>query len=207
MILHTFGDSHSYYPWNSIKTKELIIKIHHIGPKTCAAFGLEKLNVLNIKNNFDVNEGDVVCFCFGEIDCRAHLCQTKNFKIHKILIDEIVSHYFEAIKVNVEQYKNLIVLVYNVVPVYKVDSRIILSEPTKANPYPFVGSNEERKEVTLYMNSKFKEYCEKYNYMFFDVYDKYCDEEGFLNLKFKTNDNTVHIGNGIYITEFLKIIL
>ena len=191
MILHTFGDSHSRCAsWKTISVSNLEIKCYTGTPTTMARFGIDKLSFLNIKD-FGVNENDMVCFCFGEIDCRAHFTKPQNFKIYKELINEIVSRYFEAIKINVEQYKNLTTIVFNVVP------------PTKFfNDGSFIGTDEERKIVVLYMNSKLKELCKKYNYIFFDVYDKYCDNTGFLNSKLK--DSTVHIGNGIYIEEFLK---
>ena len=196
MILHTFGDSHCFFPWNMIEIDNLIIKTHHLGPKTCASFGLEKLNLINIKN-MGVDEGDAVCFCFGEIDCRSHMCKPQNYEIYKTLINEIVFRYFEAIKLNVEQYKNIIILIFNVVPAIKV------TEKTPENLlFPYIGSDEERKTVTLYMNGKLKEYCKKNNYLYLDVYDKYCDENGLLNINF--SDNNVHIKNEIYILEFLN---
>ena len=67
--------------------------------------------------------------------------------------------------------------------------------------YPHEGTNEERKTVTLYMNAKLKEYCEKYNYIFFDVYDKYCDKDGLLNPELSQD---IHIKNNIHMAEFLK---
>ncbi len=68
--------------------------------------------------------------------------------------------------------------------------------------YPILGTDEERKTYFLYFNEKLKEKCIQYNYIFFDIYNKYCDDEGFL--KKELSDNGIHIGNGIYITEFIK---
>ena len=51
-------------------------------------------------------------------------------------------------------------------------------------------------------NKKLKEYCVKYNYIFFDVYDKYTDEDGFLNTKL--SDGAIHIGDGTFINDFIK---
>lgn len=195
MILHTFGDSHSRIGWQ-ISVPDLQIEHGKNGAYTMARFGLEKINLINIKNE-NVNENDVVCFCFGEIDCRSHICKSGNFKIYQNLIDDIVYRYFEAIKLNVEQYKNLTTMIFNVVPAIKVTSDFI-----QTPSFPHVGSDEERKMVTKYMNNKLKELCGKYNYVFFDVYNKYCDNDGFFNIDLK--DYSVHINNGIYIEEFLK---
>jgi hypothetical protein len=52
------------------------------------------------------------------------------------------------------------------------------------------------------MNKKLKENCIKNGYLFVDVFDKYCDKDGFMNPEYK--DVTVHITNGVFINEFLK---
>ena len=91
MILHTFGDSHSHFPWEGFVVDALKIKVHHLGPKTCASFGFEKFSVLNIKNGYDVNEGDIVCFSFGEVDCRSNV--HKHREQYKELLDKIVENY------------------------------------------------------------------------------------------------------------------
>lgn len=200
MVLHTFGDSHSKYGWNKIN--EFPIKIHHVGKVTMSRFSMENLILLNIKN-YDVNEGDAVCFCFGEIDRRCHICKPQNYKTYKELIDQIINRYFEAIKMNVEQYKSLITIVFNIPPAFKLTPDLVKKYGIDSkSKYPFIGSNEEIKIVTLYMNAKLKECCKKYNYVFLDVYDEYCNNEGFLNTNF--SDITIHIENPIYIIKFLK---
>ena len=42
----------------------------------------------------------------------------------------------------------------------------------------------------------------EYNFLFFDVYNKYTDSNGFLNKSL--SDNNVHIRDGIYLKEFIK---
>jgi hypothetical protein len=55
------------------------------------------------------------------------------------------------------------------------------------------------------MNQKIKEKCKEYNYVFFDVYNQYCDSEGFLDPLL--SDGAIHINNGKFIKEeILKII-
>ena len=67
--------------------------------------------------------------------------------------------------------------------------------------YPFLGTDEERKTYVLYFNKKLKEKCIEKNYIFFDVYDNYCDDNGYL-IK-DLSDGGVHISNGYYIREFI----
>ncbi len=47
------------------------------------------------------------------------------------------------------------------------------------------------KKYVLYFNKKLKEYCINYNYIFFDIHDKYIDNDGFLRKDL--SDNIVHI--------------
>lgn len=197
MTLHTFGDSHRCSISGSLSESSINAIKHNLGGAyTMARFGLEKTNLINIKNG-GVKENDAVCFCFGEIDCRSHLCRPGIYDSHESLIGDLVSRYFEAIKSNIVQYENLITLVFNVVPPIKFKEGIY-----QHPEFPHRGTDEERKQVTIFMNKKLKEYCLKFNYIFFDVYDKYCGEDGLLIPEL--SDGTVHIGNSKYITDFLK---
>ena len=69
------------------------------------------------------------------------------------------------------------------------------------NGVPATGTDEDRKKYTEYMNLKLKEYCEKYSFIFFDIYEKYSDENGFL--KRELSDTNCHIKDPIYIEEFI----
>ena len=194
MIIRTFGDSHSGHPWAEMKfnlmSYGIALFMNHIGAPTCASFGFEKLNMLNIKDaKYGVKDGDVVIFCFGEIDCRTHIHKHKDN--YKELIERIASNYIEAIYANVSQFDNLRVMIMGVNP------------PTKNTKYisgpewPILGEDQERVAYTKYLNERIKEEAKKYGYSFLDVYDKYCDSQQLLNVKM--SDDTTHITNPIYM--------
>jgi len=191
MSIHTFGDSHSYNGWSGIIS-------HHLGPVLCYSFGKENLNRCDIRN-FNVKNGDTIIFCLGEIDCRCHIHKHISETItYQDIIDNIVTNYFEAIKINIDVSKIKLknICVYNVVPP-------IQKYNTDENPsYPYLGSDEERRDYTLYFNKKLKEKCIENNYIFFDIYKKYVDENGFL--KKELSDGNVHIGDGTYISNFMN---
>lgn len=67
---------------------------------------------------------------------------------------------------------------------------------------PYNGTDEERKEYVKYFNNRLKYLCEKNNYIFIDIFDKYKDENGFL-IK-ELSDTGIHIKDGKYIKEFIE---
>jgi hypothetical protein len=191
MSIHTIGDSHSGFGWSGIIQ-------HHLGAVLCYSFGKEKINRCDIRN-FNIKDGDTIVFCLGEIDCRCHIHKhVTQTTTYQDIINNIVNNYFEAIELNVSisQIKLKNICVYNVVPpVQKYNNW--------ENPeYPYLGSDLERKQYSLYFNQKLKEKCIEKNYIFFDIYNNYIDENGFLRKDL--SDGNVHIGNGIYISNFIK---
>ena len=191
MSIHTIGDSHSGNGWTGTIQ-------HHLGAVLCYSFGKEKLNRCDIRK-FNIKDGDAIIFCLGEIDCRCHIHKhITETTTYQDIINNIVDNYFEAIELNVSisQIKLKNVCVYNVVPP-------IQKYNTCENPeYPYLGTDEERKQYSLYFNEKLKEKCLEKNYIFFDIYNNYIDENGFLRKDL--SDGKVHIGNGIYISNFIK---
>jgi hypothetical protein len=190
MTIHTFGDSHSYAGWDQIPN----INIHHLGPKLCFSIGRDGIS---IKDGFNVTDGDMVVFCFGEIDCRCHIYKyITEDNDYKHIIDSIVESYFVEIKKAVSSYSNLKTAVYNVVPPIQKYNTL------EAPEYPYLGTDEERKAYVLYFNEKIKQQCMEYNYIFFDIYNKFIDKNGFLSKSL--SDGTVHINNAVYIREFIE---
>jgi len=191
MQIHTIGDSHCIFGLNGIIQ-------NHIGPVLCYSFGKEKLARCDIRS-FNIKDGDTVIFCLGEIDCRCHVHKyITETTTYQDIINNIVDNYFDAIQLNISilQIKLTNVCVYNVVPP-------IQKYNTPENPdYPYLGTDEERKQYVLYFNQKLKEKCIEKKYIFFDVYNNYIDEKGFLRKDL--SDGNVHIHNAIYISEFIN---
>lgn len=198
ITIHTYGDSHAsnHGGWGDIINENIKININHIEGKLAFSFGRDKMQVVN-----NVNSGDVVIFCFGEIDCRCHI--NKYEPNWKESIDALVQSYVENVHRNVMDIDGLITCIYNVVPPLERENPLNLWTEVwaVANGVPATGTDEDRKKYTEYMNLKLKEYCEKYSFIFFDIYDKYSDENGFL--KRELSDTNCHIKNPIYIEEFI----
>lgn len=190
MTIHTVGDSHCYAGWTGVIS-------HHLGPVLCYSFGKEPLERCDLRK-YDLKEGDTIVFCFGEIDCRCHIQKHVTETVsYQEIIDQIVRHYFEAIETTVKasQVQLKKVCVYNVVPPVQKGN-------TAANhQYPYLGTDEERRNYTLYINQLLKEKCKEANYLFIDIYDSYKDESGFLRKDL--SDGNVHIKVGTFLADFL----
>jgi len=185
--LHIIGDSHAReFTWGGINITGLNIICHYLIDKTCAAFGIERPSIYEM----GVRKNDWVCFCFGEIDCRVHIGRNKEY--YKEIIDKIVENYFFAIN----QYKIAKKFVFNVVP-----SNI--QATASASPFPSTGTDEERRCYVRFFNECLKNRCGEFGFIYFDVYDKYADENGYFNLQYR--DDCGHIANPIFLTEFLKM--
>lgn len=189
LTIHTFGDSHSLFPWKDISIKDVVIKCNHLGPRLMYSIGRDGFDI----SGYGVNPGDVVIFCFGEIDCRRHIYKYKEH--YKQNIDDMVENYFKMLDKNREVIPDSRICVYNIIPpVRKHDAPV--------NPlFPHSGTDTERKEYVEYTNNKLREYCTDKNYLFFDIYNSYMDRNGFLNISLK--DASVHIKNPVHIIKFI----
>jgi hypothetical protein len=199
ITIHTFGDSHAaktHSHWGYINLPDVKIICNHIGGTLMYTFGCQGLNILNIRK-YGVKENDIAIFCFGEIDCRNHVDKHVSEKTpYKDVIDELVINYFDSINKNKILYNNIKICVYNVVPPCR-------SFPEDSNhPYPFLGSDEERKLYHNYMNSKIKELCKINNFIYFDIYKQSCDENGFMEKEF--SDGNVHLRHTEHSINFIK---
>ena len=201
ITIHTFGDSHAsniYSHWGYINLPGVNISCNHIGGKLMHTFGRRGLKLLNIREEkYGVKENDIVIFCFGEIDCRNHVHKhVSEKKTYKDVIDEIVINYFESIKKNKFLYNNIKICVYNVVP------PIRYREEDSDHPFPYLGSDEERKLYFNYMNSKIKELCKINNFIYFDIYKDSCDDEGFMKKEY--SDGNCHLKHTEHSINFIK---
>ena len=177
-MIQTIGDSHCWNAWLKIPG----VITNTMGPMLMYSLGLSKPILVN-----KIPKDDTVIFCWGEIDCRCHV---HKFQPWKETIDKLVKNYLDAIRVNAEINKNI--LIFNVVPPPR-------KEGAQENlAFPFLGSDEERLSYVKYMNKKLSES----EFVFIDVYDKYADSDGFLNMEY--SDNHVHIADPIFIIEWLK---
>lgn len=170
----------------SINLPNVEITNIYVGPKLMYTFNKDGLGI----NSNTISSYDVVVFCFGEIDVR---CHTHTFGI--LAIDELVYNYLERIK-ECTKGSDVKKVVYFIPPPAKK-----INTPDDVG-FPFLGTDEERLQYCLYMNKKLLQGCIKYNYSFIDLYDDYCDVDGFLRRDM--SDGHVHIKDTVPLIRFIQ---
>lgn len=189
---HTFGDSHAQFAWERIPG----VVTHRVGPLLCYSFGKDpsRINISDPKNG--VKDGDSVCFCLGEIDCRNHLYKHSTHQTAFQDIDAIISAYMDAIKTVCAPYNDLKVYVYSVPP-------IVPGGRGYNHECPHHGDDDTRRLFTYLFNHHLRKHCPRNGYVMVDVYDQYKDADGYI--KYELSDGSVHIDDPVYIREFLHM--
>ena len=152
----------------------------------------KEYEVCGVKFNTKAEPGQEILIIFGEIDVRCHILKF-GYSKYKETVDNMVALIEKYIESYNGKFKFHIQSI--VPPIYRANFR------DKVPLVPFVGSDEERKSYVLYFNKCLKEKCKENNWIFFDVYNSYCDNNGYLSKKL--SDGKVHIRNGIFIKKFI----
>lgn len=178
--IYTIGDSHAWHCW---------LNVPNVVTKTRGAMLMYTLGMSTKPMLLeDIPKDDIICFCWGEIDCRCHVHKHLPYKE---CIDRLVENYVKAIKMNTVDRPH--VWVFNVVPPPRKGK-----VAAENQAFPFLGSDEERLLYVQYMNEKLREAP----FVFVDVYGKYCDKDGFLNMTM--SDGHVHIADPKPLTEWVN---
>lgn len=128
-----------------VLSQNKIFNAINVGP--FLAFNLSKSDKKNIIENIllDVPIGSKVIFCFGEIDCRAHLVNQakKQSRSIKDVAYECASAYLSFVK-NITRDK-FEPSIWNVIPAYEV---------SKNSQFPYRGKLEERLLAIMSFNDR-----------------------------------------------------
>jgi len=193
MIFHCIGDSHANFfsgtdeiqpewPAPDIENRLPFFRSYRIGPvlayNLCeygtTTRGREKLeNLLAL-----LEPGNRIMFCFGEIDCRAHIIlqsQKQNRPLAAI-IREVVERYFSVILHT--RTIGFLPLIWNVVPSAPTEINNRITVPPQ---YLFHGSCEERNHVTRIFNQNLKTLAESAGIKFLSLFDSLFREDGSVN--------------------------
>ena len=192
LTIHTLGDSHAYTGWSTLDIPSVTIITHWLGPKLMHSFNRDGFDLRTLS----LRQDDFVIFCFGEIDVRCHIHNWVRDDFHST-IDTLISDYFSRISKCVSELTGIFVKVgvYFIPPAAKKETS------NENKEYPFSGTDDERKMYVTYMNQQMRDKCNQYGFIFFDLFDAYCDD-GFL--KREMSDGHVHIKNTQPLIDFIR---
>jgi hypothetical protein len=200
-MIYTIGDSHSSFGWSKIDG----VACNWLGPKLMYNFNKDYFKLKNISDE------DHIIFCFGEIDARCHIKKHIINNSYQEIITNICLNYINQL-LEIKKINNIKnIYVYNVLPTRRIETKepyeitcktYMVYDEVKAQPFPFIGTDLERKLYTLFFNSELKKITEKNNLGFIDVYDKYIDKDGYLNMNL--SDGTLHIDDETHLKEYIK---
>ncbi|MBT3224982.1 MAG: hypothetical protein HN745_03610 [Deltaproteobacteria bacterium] len=200
MIFHCIGDSHANFfsgtdeiqpewPAAEIRNRLPFFRSYRIGPvlayNLCeygtTTRGREKLE--NLLTRLD--PGSHVMFCFGEIDCRAHIIlqSQKQNRPPEAVIQEVVTRYFSVI---LETRKmGFQPLIWNVIPSAPTEINDRITVPPQ---YLFHGSCEERNRVTRLFNQTLKTLAKSAGIQFLSLFDQLFLEDGSVNQSYFSDE-------------------
>lgn len=205
----TIGDSHSQLFANEERFKrglwvdetlEKHFDVRWLGPVTFWRLCRDKKSFIDFDSNVThcpytnmtvttkLNPNQNIIICLGEIDIRYHILN--HGEDYKKTINEMVSDFSDYLA----SYENR----------YKIHVCSILPPMTKFEheDIPFLGSDEERRDITIYFNEKLKEMCGTLKLGFFDLTPIYANEKNMLAIE--KSDNIVHAIKTLELEEKIK---
>lgn len=177
-LIYTVGDSHAWHAWLNIPG----VKTNTVGPMLMHTFGKQNADVVR---NFPKDV--IVCFCWGEIDCRCHVHKHQPWTE---TVDRLAKAYLDTIRQTAQGFKD--VWIFNIVPPPRKGT-IVESEG-----FPLVGTDEERLAYARRLNDRLRES----EFPFIDVYDQYADKDGFMRMEM--SDGNVHVKDTAPIVDWIE---
>jgi hypothetical protein len=191
-MVHIFGDSHAWRPYDQIVTQP---QIHYFVGITMKRLGhLEEHSIHNWIPS--INPPDTMIIVCGEIDIRvwAHVHETERKKNPAVFLVDWVNRYLD--KIATAPTNGTAVYVQSITPSGRGDAIRNLGYN-----WPVAGSDTARASYTAIANTALAAGCQSRGLRYFDVYSRYVDSDGMLNLS-RTVDN-VHIDNPIALRNLL----
>lgn len=142
--------------------------------------------------NTFAESGSEILITLGEIDIRSNIMNHHSGDYIKTInmmsngINEYISSYGENFRINICSISP---------PIKESDCNSINSE------FPFIGTDEQRMNATIYFNNELKKICDSTNSRYFDLYSIY-EKNGMLDPV--KSDNIVHCIKTIELEDKIK---
>jgi hypothetical protein len=187
-IIHVIGDSH---------LRPFIFKrpfsLHHISQAT--AYNLNKDNSFSQSKKYlnsflsAINkQRDVLLLVFGEIDARVHIYLQYEKNNEKISIERLIDATVERYGETIGRLKDdgFAVCIHGLPPAARKDFESNL---------PFLGSPEQRSEISREFNRKLGEFCRRNEVAFIDMQSIAADDNGFMKKEYAADE--VHLNGKV----------
>lgn len=196
MKSHIFGDSHARFCFSGMPGSVN----HAVNSMTMYRVGRDGPEAMNC----NVADGDIVFFLFGEIDCRCHIeRQVLLGREYQEVVDKLLDSYFHTLNLISPLCRKIVVCIP---PPMRYSDYLLNNCPLPSDfPFPFIGSDERRVQITRDMNDGLRKRCRIYGFHFLDFYDHYAREDG--TLKYEMSDKICHILDNEYILKEAQEIL
>lgn len=196
-MIYLIGDSHidHYFANLDIPHKnchESNITMHRIGRDN---------TLINFKEEYNSLD-NIFILSYGEIDCRCHIYKQVSYGYdYKDVCIILVTNYFNTIFSNIKKYK--MILVCSIPPVVRLSDYSIKNNCAN-DAFPIIGSDDERIQYMLYMNSLIEEKCKEYGYVYLHINDYY--KRGDESFNYELSDNSIHVNKSQnkYIIDLFK---
>ena len=197
-MIFLYGDSHANFSFSSLPYPHSNLYSSSV---TMFRVGRDK-----VIPNFDYrmhNSQSILCFAYGEVDCRCHVQRQINLgRNEEDVINELSHNYINAVRTCVKDRR--LVIIVAVIPPTKQSDYESINGPI-LHEFPFIGSDEQRVRYTKKLNQTLRALCEENGFVFFDPYTHYTDASGCL--RYELSDKLVHIkDNRRFLEEFTQLL-
>jgi lysophospholipase L1-like esterase len=140
---------------------------------------------------------DVLLLVFGEIDARVHIYLQYEKRLKKTSIKKLINATVDTYGVTIKRLKKdgFAVCVHGLPPAARKDFESDL---------PFLGSPEQRSDISRIFNVKLRDFCRKNGIPFIDMQSIAADEQGFMKKDYAADE--VHL-NGRVVPFARRIIV
>jgi lysophospholipase L1-like esterase len=170
--IYAVGDSHAIFFYKSKKIIAMWGGLTSEYPLTIYKLIRTNLNALDIPSvigrgheRYKIKENDYVLFYYGYNDIQKHIAKYEKWQ--------------EQIVVLCENYVKLMILYRTACKINPIISFVYPIPKRNSNAH-VNGSESQRIEYTIYMNSVLKKLCSANGIRFFDIYDYIVNESGYI---------------------------
>jgi hypothetical protein len=189
-MIYIYGDSHGEFCFKNLRLPH-VLRCEY--SKTMHGVGKSR-----VIPKFDAREhssDSIICFVFGEVDCRCHIKRQKDVgRDEDDIIMELVHSYFNTILQSIDTFKKIVIV--GVIPPARY------KDFPHDGPLPVLGTDEERVRFTGKVNGLMEELSKQNNFIYFNPHGYYTRDDG--TFRYEFSDDILHLkDNAVFLERFV----